>query len=306
MKRAKANAAKATESSARWDWLARVVIRRPLVVELDQASEMRLRVYVDRLNRRLEHAEQSELLLDPDSDRDLASALLQAAEGGIEADGELSRWSASRFPLRRCARVRVVWKAGSQTSAQAGTGSGSWSGPGRVGSGSGSRSGRTGSGCRAGSMRIGLLVVLVAAHRGPELKLVLTPGPPLSAPPKPPTAAYRPHQHDRPASPSAHAGAVAVGRRPVPKHPCPHLLVQHNPLPVAGPTHHASYAPDAAATGTRCHVVIAAFEHQGPEGAWVIMHHTIIGLRQEVMHHQLHRPVRTPMTTPRHQREAVQ
>ncbi len=87
IQRSKASAASSVVSPVRLDWLARLVTRRPLVVELDQASEMRLRAYVDRLNRKLEHDEESELLLDPDSDRDLASALLQAAEGGIEADG---------------------------------------------------------------------------------------------------------------------------------------------------------------------------------------------------------------------------
>lgn len=69
-------------SPPRLDLLARLLQRRPLFVELDGALERRLRAYADRLNR----AEPEEPLFDFDDDEDLASALLCAAESGIEAD----------------------------------------------------------------------------------------------------------------------------------------------------------------------------------------------------------------------------
>lgn len=67
----------------RYDWLARLLRHRPLTVELDQALERRLRAYMDRVNR--EMADPADCL-DLDSDTDMASALLGAAEGGLEAD----------------------------------------------------------------------------------------------------------------------------------------------------------------------------------------------------------------------------
>lgn len=65
----------------RIDLLGRLLNSRPLTVRLDDATERRLRLYLDRLNRHMDDEP-----LDPDDDQDLANTLLGAAEAGIEAD----------------------------------------------------------------------------------------------------------------------------------------------------------------------------------------------------------------------------
>ncbi len=83
-------------SPARLDWLARLLNARPLTLRLDQATEMRLRAYGDRINRG--SAEDGDMEpYDLDSDEDLGSVLLHAAERGIEVNERANRLAGSIF-----------------------------------------------------------------------------------------------------------------------------------------------------------------------------------------------------------------
>jgi hypothetical protein len=67
------------------DWLDELLAERPLEVTLPATLERRIRLYIDRLNRR-ELAEGADNAYDVDSDSDLALIVLLLTEIALERD----------------------------------------------------------------------------------------------------------------------------------------------------------------------------------------------------------------------------